>query len=203
MFLHPWLGPASRYLSPGFGVGGYCLTNDAMLGDWALREIFDSDQNLSMSVAAIDVNEKMPEYCFHLLWDNWENRAGSGVALFGVSYLPGVADVRSTPARRFLDQCKNHDVQAWCHDPIVKEWDYAEGNFSSSMEDLPKDTEVAIFAVRHKEYLDLDLTKFLTLAPNLRLIIDANNVFDDRARRMMQTRGVKMLGVGKGSWSEA
>jgi len=69
--------------------------------------------------------------------------------------------------------------------------------------DVPENAEVAVFAVRHKEYLDLDLTELLSLTPNLKIIIDANNVFSDQSRRMMQMKGVKMLGVGKGSWSEA
>ena len=190
-------------MSPGFGVGGYCLTKDAMLGDWALRKMFDSDQHLSMSVAAINVNATMPDYCFRLLMENWESQNGSSLALFGVSYLPEVADVRSTPAQRFLEQCRNNDVQVWCHDPIVKEWDYAEGNFSNNLADVPENAEVAVFAVRHKEYLDLDLTELLSLTPNLKIIIDANNVFSDQSRRMLEMKGVKMLGVGKGSWSEA
>jgi UDP-N-acetyl-D-glucosamine dehydrogenase len=191
----------NNIMNPGFGVGGYCLTKDAMLGDWALQNLFGSTRRLEMSLSAININDSMPDHCFDLLRANFQGQQIGRVALFGVSYLAGVADIRSTPAKRFLAACTRHEIPTWCHDPLVQDWNYAEGRFSSRLTDLPQDTEAVVFAVKHEEYLQLDLKRILSLAPKLCLVIDANNILDEQKKEYLETRGIRVAGIGKGHWS--
>ena len=47
---------------PGFGVGGYCLTKDALLADWAAREVFGMGDGLQVAAEAVRINDAMPEH---------------------------------------------------------------------------------------------------------------------------------------------
>ena len=52
---------------PGIGVGGYCLTKDALLASWARQNLIGKNDPLLLSEKAININDQMPKYAFEFL----------------------------------------------------------------------------------------------------------------------------------------
>ena len=45
----------NNIMYPGFGVGGYCLTKDALLADWSYRNLFNNSDHLNMSINSVEI----------------------------------------------------------------------------------------------------------------------------------------------------
>src|SRR5882724_3252673 len=57
---------------PGLGVGGYCLTKDALLASWARMNLFGSENPLLQSETGVNINDKMPLYAFQFLQSQYK-----------------------------------------------------------------------------------------------------------------------------------
>lgn len=191
----------NNIMSPGFGVGGYCLTKDSLLADWGKTNLFGSTTHLEKSVAAIQTNDRMPLYTFQLLKKAAGNLAGKTIALMGVSYLNDVADTRSTPAKMFVEACTAEGATVLLHDSFVDFWPEMDLVVSNDLKELSQlQPEIVVLAVRHTEYIQLSATQLVELFPGARLFVDANNLIDDEKAALLTRKGVKLVGVGKGHW---
>ena len=108
---------------PGFGVGGYCLTKDPLLGAVAARELFGRDR---ARLPVLDAGRRgQPRRC------RWPASASSRrccapdstarpILLMGVSYRQDVADTRYSPSETFVREARaarRHRASAttrWC-----------------------------------------------------------------------------------------
>ena len=63
-----------------------------------------------------------------------------------------------------------------------------------------KDHDIAVLTVRHKIYLELTAGDILSILPNVKVIIDSNNIINDDTAKQLSEKGGKMIGVGKGHW---
>jgi len=186
---------------PGFGVGGYCLTKDALLADWSYRNLFDGGKTLGASLAAVATNDLMPAHTFRLLKERFPDLDGVRIRVFGVSYLNDVADTRHTPTELFYDMCTAEKAVVAVHDPLVEYWEEKElsiDNDLGAVRDTPCD--VAVFAVRHSEYSELAHGEIKALLPGVQLVIDANGIIDDKTAEGLVESGIAVVGVGKGHW---
>lgn len=191
----------SNIMQPGFGVGGYCLTKDALLADWAYRNLFEGHDHLQMSTDAIATNDLMPELTFKLLKRYFEDLTGKYVTIFGVSYLNDVADTRNSPSEYFYDLCINEKCIVNVHDTLVSFWEEKAKNINTQISAISETkTQVAVFTVKHQEYMNLTSREILTLMPELELLVDANNVIRDRIADELAGNGIGVVGVGKGHW---
>ena len=98
--------------------------------------------------------------------------------------------------------CIKNKVNVFLHDPLVKIW--KEKNLSvhqdiSFFKD--KKINVIVFAVRHKEYLNLNARKIIKAFPNLSLIIDGFNVVNDKNAKIFSNNKIKIKGIGKAYWN--
>jgi UDP-N-acetyl-D-glucosamine dehydrogenase len=88
---------------PGPGMGGHCLPVDPFYLSWRAREFQTQTEFIEL---AGEVNQRMPYFCVEKITRalNERSRAvrGSRIVLIGVSYKPGVGDVRESPAVRIL-----------------------------------------------------------------------------------------------------
>jgi UDP-N-acetyl-D-glucosamine dehydrogenase len=192
----------NNIMQPGFGVGGYCLTKDALLADWAYKNHFNNDGHLEMSINAVSINDLMPEYTFKLLNNSFPSLKGKKIIIFGVSYLSDISDTRYSPTEYFYDLCKKEGLSIVVHDPIVTYWEEKDLEIDVNLDGIKNlDAEIAIFTVKHKEYIELKANRILDLLPNIRLVIDANNVINDIVAWDLSRRGIKIAGVGKGHWN--
>jgi UDP-N-acetyl-D-glucosamine dehydrogenase len=188
-------------MAPGFGVGGYCLTKDSLLADWSYSTLFESDKRLEMSLAAINTNDTMPQFTFDLLKKAVPNLHGKHVTVLGVSYLNDVADTRYSPTELFYDLCKNEGAVMQLHDPLVSYWVEEKVDVHTSMDALRSLThDVAVFAVRHSEYIRMTAREILSALPGVSVVVDTFNIISDNVAEELREAGVRVVGVGKGHW---
>ena len=88
---------------PGPGMGGHCLPVDPFYLAWKAREY---DMPTEFVELAGEVNQKMPYFCVEriarALNEHSKPVRGSKIAIVGVSYKPGVGDLRESPALKIM-----------------------------------------------------------------------------------------------------
>ena len=151
---------------PGPGLGGHCLPVDPFYLSWKAREY---DVPTEFIELAGEVNQKMPFFCVEkitrALNDHSKPIRGSRIAIIGVAYKGGVADVRESPALRILALLEELGADLVYHDPYVPE--LPEHHLSSlSLSDALNGADAAVIVTRHP---DLDIDAIVTGAP---LIVD-------------------------------
>jgi UDP-N-acetyl-D-glucosamine dehydrogenase len=182
---------------PGFGVGGYCLTKDALLAQWSATKLLRTDVTLPVTLNALSINYRMPLHTLDLLRELTGDRRSQTVGLCGISYLPDVGDTRHSPAEVLVDTLLELGSDVRCHDPCVQCWsERPDVTLTSDVRELLHQVDAVIFAVPHTAYRELSVEDF----PSGLSIIDANNVIDDRKAHAVHTTGSRLLGVGKGHW---
>ena len=107
---------------PGPGMGGHCLPVDPFYLSWRAREFDVSTEFIEL---AGKINQQMPYHCVakaqRALNDHGMPVKGARVAVFGVSYKPGVGDVRESPALKIISLLRGLGAEVFYHDPHVPE----------------------------------------------------------------------------------
>jgi UDP-N-acetyl-D-glucosamine dehydrogenase len=107
---------------PGPGMGGHCLPVDPFYLAWRAREF---DMPVEFIELAGKLNQQMPYHCVAKLQRtlNDQGRAvrGARIAVLGVSYKPGVGDVRESPALKIIGLLRELGADVVYHDPLVAE----------------------------------------------------------------------------------
>src|SRR5688500_10971795 len=102
---------------PGPGMGGHCLPVDPFYLSWKAREY---DLTTEFIELAGKVNQQMPYHCVEknerALNDLSLPVKGSRVLLLGVSYKPGVGDIRESPALKILARLQALGADISYHD---------------------------------------------------------------------------------------
>jgi UDP-N-acetyl-D-glucosamine dehydrogenase len=133
---------------PGVGVGGHCIPVDPLYLTWWARK---NGNKAALVEAADSINQAMPAYVGERALELVDPLTSNPrVLILGVSYKPGIGDVRETPAldlRNYL--VAKGAVVAW-HDPLVPIW---EGSEPVS---LDWNCDVAVIATRQPE-LEIDV----------------------------------------------
>jgi UDP-N-acetyl-D-glucosamine dehydrogenase len=105
---------------PGPGMGGHCLPVDPFYLAWRAREF---DMQTEFIELAGEVNQRMPYFCVEriarALNDHAKPVKGSRVAIVGVSYKPGVGDLRESPALRIMRLLRERGAELSYHDDYV------------------------------------------------------------------------------------
>jgi len=156
--------------SPGPGMGGHCLPVDPFYLSWRAREF---DMSTEFIELAGKVNQQMPYHCVEkaqrALNDAGMSVKGARVAVLGVSYKPGVGDIRESPALKIIELLRKMGAEVSYHDPHVPQ--LSEFSLSSR----PLDETVG----------DADLTLIVTAHPG----IDYEQLAR-RSRLLVDLRGV-------------
>ena len=107
---------------PGPGMGGHCLPVDPFYLSWRAREF---DLTTEFIELAGKVNQQMPYHCVErivrALNDSGRAVRGARVALLGVSYKAGTADVRESPALKIVSLLRDLGADVVYHDDFVPE----------------------------------------------------------------------------------
>jgi UDP-N-acetyl-D-glucosamine dehydrogenase len=123
---------------PGVGVGGHCIPVDPLYLTWWARQ---NGGQAAFVECADSINHAMPKYvaerALKIVDSNVKNPK---VLILGVTYKPGVGDVRETPASELRKHLKAYGAEVAWHDPLVSDWE------GSEPVDLDWDCDVAILA---------------------------------------------------------
>ena len=105
---------------PGPGMGGHCLPVDPFYLSWRAREF---DMATEFIELAGKVNQQMPYHCVAKRPAGAERPRppvrGARIAVLGVSYKPGVGDMRESPALKIIELLRELGADVRYHDPHV------------------------------------------------------------------------------------
>ncbi len=155
---------------PGPGMGGHCLPVDPFYLSWRAREL---DMSLEFIDLSGKVNQQMPHHCVAKV-QRTLNQAGlpikgARIAVLGVSYKPGVGDIRESPALKILTLLKDLGAELRYHDPHVPAL-RDHGLHSISLDDALEDADLALIVTAHP-HVDHQL-----VAQRARLLVDLRGV---------------------------
>lgn len=187
-------------MNPGFGVGGYCLTKDALLAQWSADHLYASAHGLPFSLQALRTNDQMPLHTVRRIQTerSREQLATATLLLLGVSYREDLGDTRFSPAEVFYQALKS-DIQNWhMHDPYVTHWDECPEVLWQSVEQGVPAADIIVLGTRHQDYLQRSPKDWLALARPGQLWVDANNILSDESITSLLQHGVEVIGIGKG-----
>jgi UDP-N-acetyl-D-glucosamine dehydrogenase len=155
---------------PGPGMGGHCLPVDPFYLAWRAREYDTPTEFIEL---AGEVNQRMPYFCVEKLTRALNDHAkpvrGSRIAIVGVSYKPGVGDLRESPALKIMQLLGQQGAELVYHDEHVPE--LPELRLSSeSLDAALADCDAAVIVTAHPE---LDVERVVAGAP---LVVDFRGV---------------------------
>ena len=136
---------------PGVGVGGHCIPVDPLYLTWWARQM---QLSAPMVELADQTNREMHKHVASkaLSLIN-EKKSRARVLILGVTYKPGISDIRETPVAYLRDYLKSLGHQVLWSDPFVESWEETEPTSTST------DCDVAILAVNQP---GIDLTVLLS-----------------------------------------
>jgi len=155
---------------PGPGMGGHCLPVDPFYLAWRAREFDTPTEFIEL---AGEVNQAMPYFCAekiaHALNDRERSVKGSRLAILGVSYKPGVGDLRESPSLKIMRILGERGADLLYHDEHVPELpDF--GLQSLSLEQALEGADAAVILTAHP---GLDVEQIVSSAP---VVVDFRGV---------------------------
>jgi UDP-N-acetyl-D-glucosamine dehydrogenase len=155
---------------PGPGMGGHCLPVDPFYLTWRAREFGLTTAFIEL---AGEVNQRMPEFCVEKISRalNEQSKAvrGSRIAIVGISYKPGVGDLRNSPALQILEQLRALGAELVYHDDLVPELPELQMT-SEPLDAALADADLAAIVTAHP---DVDVEQIVREAP---LVVDFRGV---------------------------
>jgi UDP-N-acetyl-D-glucosamine dehydrogenase len=155
---------------PGPGMGGHCLPVDPFYLSWRAREF---DMVTEFIELAGKVNQQMPYHCAakaqRALNDAGLPVKGARIAVLGVSYKPGVGDIRESPALKIISLLTNAGADVAYHDPHVPTLPALDLS-NTPLDDALDDADLTIIVTAHPG-IDHD-----RVARDARLLLDLRGI---------------------------
>jgi UDP-N-acetyl-D-glucosamine dehydrogenase len=153
---------------PGPGMGGHCLPVDPFYLAWRAREF---DMSTKFVELAGEINQAMPYHCVQrierALNDAGKAVKGSKIALLGVSYKPGVGDVRESPALKILALLRGLGGDVVYHDPHVPHL-VAEDLETLELEDALDGADAVVIVTAHPHLDHVEISERVDVMVDLR-----------------------------------
>jgi UDP-N-acetyl-D-glucosamine dehydrogenase len=156
--------------TPGPGMGGHCLPVDPFYLAWKAREYDTPTEFIEL---AGEVNQNMPYFCVEkisrALNDHSKAVRGSKLAILGVSYKPGVGDLRESPALKIMRLLRGRGAELVYSDEFVPELPDFELT-SESLDAAIAGCDAAVIVTAHP---GLDVRRVVDESP---LVVDFRGV---------------------------
>ncbi len=155
---------------PGPGMGGHCLPVDPFYLSWRAREF---DMATEFIELAGKVNQQMPYHCVdkaqRALNDAGMSVKGARIGVLGVSYKPGVGDIRESPALKIIELLRKKGADVSYHDPHVPSLN-EPGLTSSPLEEVVNNADLTLIVTAHPSIDHAEV------AQRARLLVDLRGV---------------------------
>jgi UDP-N-acetyl-D-mannosaminuronic acid dehydrogenase len=192
--------PKTNVLTPGPGVGGYCLTKDAFYLSGPASKRGFTPQILTL---ARQINDEMPSHVHKLITDAFREAKldvkGTRIAILGVAFKGNTADTRESPSFSVIGMLREDGVDLVVHDPLVSGADRRllalKVERADNLRSSVKGARAVVVLTDHLEYRGLTGAGLKKLEPNLRVVVDARHILDPVEVR---SAGLVYRGVGHG-----
>ena len=160
--------------APGPGVGGHCIP----WYPYFITSRVSADMPLLRT--ARTVNDSMPAFTADTLRDELEKTGadidGATVAVLGVTYRPGVAETRATPAAGVIDRLRELGATVLAVDPMLADDVVASfGATPVSLSDLPShELDAVVVVTPHEEFDEIQWDAFDDL-----VVVDGRGTLGD------------------------
>jgi UDP-N-acetyl-D-glucosamine dehydrogenase len=193
-------GTHDNMMLPGLGVGGYCLTKDALLAAYGAETLLGVDAALPFSRRAILTNERMPERAVWLAERHFGGAlAGRRAVLLGVTYRPGVADTRSSPTEILARALVARGVLVSAFDPLLETWaEMPEIVLCATAESALRGADLVVVCLPDKHYAVALPDQLVHELGRGALVIDPWNIVADACASRLALRGVALEVFGRG-----
>nr|WP_232688881.1 nucleotide sugar dehydrogenase [Halobacterium zhouii] len=155
---------------PGPGVGGHCIPYYPY---FLIRE-FETSAPLLQT--ARDVNDSMPRFTVdqtvNALSKDGTAIGDATVAVLGLTYRPGVDEIRAAPAKGVVSGLSDLGARVLGVDPVLTDWDAFDCE-RAELADLPEDIDAAVVVTPHDEFDDLDWAAFDPM-----VVVDGRDTLD-------------------------
>ncbi|MEI8188963.1 MAG: UDP binding domain-containing protein [candidate division NC10 bacterium] len=221
----------SNLMFPGPGIGGYCLPKDGALGQWGIRHLLgDEELSFPITTAAININDARGIHAAELTCDALMAMgrpiAGARILLCGASYREDVGDTRYSGSELIARRLAELAAVIRVHDPYVDHWHELEhqetypaagqsrARFFRNQEHVTDvrvqpdlatalhGVSAAVFAVRHKHYLELDPAWVVAQVGGPVAIVDCFGMLSDAHITRYFELGCEVRGLGRGHVSQ-
>ncbi len=182
---------------PGLGVGGYCLTKDPLMGFVSSNQIFKvNSTEFPITEKSIDINSQMPRHSFNITLKNLDKiQPSTKILILGISYRDQVGDIRYSASIELAKMFIENNIIINTHDPMVEDSMPSELGFLKELPN-PNNFKAIIFTVAHLYYKDLNLENWLKDYTGL--IIDSNNVLEEKTVNQLNKMNLTLKIIGRG-----
>jgi nucleotide sugar dehydrogenase len=114
---------------PGPGVGGHCIPCDPHYLLWQLRRLRGRAPVTEEAMASIAARpRRVVQRALEVLSDHGTGLRDARVVVVGVTYKPGVCDLRESSALQILAELRRHGARVAYHDPLIPELTLPDGS---------------------------------------------------------------------------
>jgi len=187
----------SNIRQPGFGVGGYCLTKDPLLGLISAKTLFEQKLEFPFCERAIAANKEMPLVSLKIVGERLGSLKGKRLLLLGISYRQDVSDTRYSPSEVFANEALRLGAVVHAHDSFVKSWPEVKAEVHA---EIPPAAgyDAVVLAVPHAQYKTFDFASWLR--GTTALLFDANHVLETSALKSLAKESIAVGSIGRGNF---
>jgi len=178
--------PFSHLHRPSIGVGGHCIP---VYPHFLLADSADGD--MSLVRIGRETNDRMAAVCVDRLAAALGGLEGKRVLVLGVSYREDVKEMAFSTAIPIVELLHARGARVLVHDPLYEAAELAqlEAEVASLDSDPPLQVDAIVVQAFHRQYRDLDWSRF----QGLRVVLDGRGDVDPQ---LVHQAGARYLGVG-------
>ena len=186
----------SNLMSPGLGVGGYCLTKDPLFGYISSKNFLKiKKNNFPLSTKAIEINNSMPLSSFNFIKKNFSKKLfNKKIILFGGTYRENIADTRNAPVTKLIKLLLKNKNNIVLHDPYIEKSYFKQKIAITKKIDILS-FDLAIFCVPHKVYKKINFNNN-KMKNNKITIFDVFNVLTKNQIKQINKLNIKNFIMG-------
>jgi nucleotide sugar dehydrogenase len=193
-------GTHDNMMLPGLGVGGYCLTKDALLAAWGAERLLDVEARLPFSRAAILVNERMPLRVLEMARERFgADLSKLRCALIGLSYRADVADTRYSPSETLAHALRRAGAHVVGWDPLIERWPEApEVELAGSAAEALAGADLVVLCLPDPKAARAVIDALPHQPREGALVVDAWNLVADSVACDLEEKGIALRVYGRG-----
>ena len=175
--------PKTHLLTPGPGVGGYCLPKDSY---YLIYPSISAGYTPRLIPLARQVNDEMPEHVVELVKDAFTEMEipvrNAGIAILGLSFKGNSGDLRNTPAVPIIRRLLELGGDLVAHDPFanfdeIRKF-FPDLNCTRNVEKALTGAKCAVIVTDHLEYAKMKASAMIKIMARPASLVDARHMID-------------------------